>query len=879
MRKSNKTFFHSVAGPLVGLAAASLLPSAVLAQENSNEAIEEVVITGSYLKSSAKDGASPIAVVDRESIDYMGAISVADITRNLTANSGAENVPDSFTSGTSQGTSNVNLRGLGLGSTLVLVNGRRNTLAAATANDGSSFVDTSMIPAIAISRVEVLKEGAASIYGSDAVAGVVNYILRDEFEGTEIGTFFQSTTSDSQEDKQLSILHGWSNDTTNVVLAAQYMERSPLSTSDRPELTENANSGLGNSFLLFGAAEVADGPYAGSYTAFENVPDANCVESGGNIIPQASGERCGFSYGPRFNLVNEEERTHLYANVKHDLDSGMVFNAQAIWAKVEVLDNPQSPSYPALSFLTRPIAANEAGNPFGTTILWLGRPLGSSFESPFATRENESFRIALELDGDIGDYHFNTALTNSAYEGYGVQPDTSTSRFEAAIIGSGGPNGDQTWNLFDPSANSQELIDFISVQQETETDTDLTVFDFVVDGEIGNIGFASGLQLRHESLEINRNDISRVEFDAAGNLTKAADLLFLGGGVNVDESRSAWAVFSEFQWDVSDALELRFAGRYEDLDGGSTFDPKLSARFQATEDLVLRASISTSYREASLHQLYASAVSLQGIQDFNADGSTKGTPVFIRVAQNANDELDPEEAENLNIGAVWTPTDDLSITVDYWAVDYSDVITIESAQGKVVEDRLQEDVKRNTSGDLIGVTTNYFNAAEVTTDGIDLEVSYFFPQSDIGDISLKFETTHMFSYEIPIGGKDTDVVGLFNHDNFARSLPETKANATLLWVTDLQQVSLSARYISSYETTRANPIAGYSQNIDSQLTWDFQYNYTLSMSDVDTRITIGVLNLTDEEPPQVWDSVNFSYDPRQHDGRGRVAYLGLKFGF
>jgi len=878
MRKSNKSFFHNVAGPLVGLAAASLLPSVAMAQDGMDE-IEEVVITGSYLKSSAKDGASPISVVDRDSIDYMGAITVADITRNLTANSGAENVPDSFTSGATQGTSNVNLRGLGLGSTLVLVNGRRNTLAAATANDGSSFVDTSMIPAIAISRVEVLKEGAASVYGSDAVAGVVNYITRDEFEGTEIGTFYQSTTSDSQEDKQLSILHGWSNDSTNVVLAAQYLERTPLSTADRPELTENANSGLGNSFLLFGAAEVAEGPYAGSYAAGVNVPDANCIETGGILIPQSSGERCGFKYGPRFNLVNEEERTHLYGNVKHDLANGMVFNAEATWAKIEVLDNPQSPSYPALSFLTRPIVAGEAGNPFDTTILWLGRPLGSSFDSPFATRDNEHLRVAFELDGEIGDYHFNTALTSSSYEAFGIQPDTSTSRFEAAIIGEGGPNGDQTWNLFDPSANSQELIDFISVQQETETNTDLTVFDFVIDGEIGEIGFASGIQLRRDELEVKRNDISRVEFDADGNLTKAADLLFLGGGVNVDESRNAWAVFSEFQWNVTDALELRFAGRYEDLDAGSTFDPKVSARFQATEDLVLRASISTSYREASLHQLYASAVGLQGIQDFNADGSTNGTPVFIRIAQNANEDLDAEEAENLNIGAVWTPTESLSITVDYWAVDYSDVITIENAQGKVVEDRLQADVKRNTSGDLIGVTTNYFNAADVTTDGFDLEVSYYFPETDMGDISLKFETTHMLSYEIPIGGKDTDVVGLFNHDNFARSLPETKANATLLWVTDAHQASLSARYISSYETTRANPIAGYSQDIDSQLTWDFQYNYTLSMSDVDTRITIGVLNLTDEEPPQVWDSVNFSYDSRQHDGRGRAAYLGLKFGF
>jgi iron complex outermembrane recepter protein len=135
--------------------------------------MEEVVVTGSYIKSSPTDGASPVDVVDRDYLDEMVPVSVSDITGHLTVNSGSENVPDSFTSGATQGTSNVNLRGLGLGSTLVLVNGRRNTLAAATANDGSTFVDTSMIPASALQRVEVLKEGAASIYGSDAVAGVV----------------------------------------------------------------------------------------------------------------------------------------------------------------------------------------------------------------------------------------------------------------------------------------------------------------------------------------------------------------------------------------------------------------------------------------------------------------------------------------------------------------------------------------------------------------------------------------------------------------------------------------------------------------------------------------------------------------------------------
>ena len=510
-------------------------------------------------------------------------------------------------------------------------------------------------------------------------------------------------------------------------------------------------------------------------------------------------------------------------------------------------------------------------------VLWLGRPLGSAFPSQPAPRDNEHFRLAHELDGEVGKYHYNVAVTHSAYEGVVTQPDTSTSRFRDAILGMGGPNGDMSWNLFDPSANSQALIDYITVAQKTTAETALTVYDFVIDGEIGAVGFAAGMQARYESLDIRRNDISRVEFDEAGNLTKFADLLFLGGGINVDESRSSVALFSEFQWEPTASLELRFAGRYEDLDSDTTFDPKLSARYQATDELVLRASISSSFREASLHQLYASSVGLQGIQDFDADGTLKGGVVFIRIAQDANDQLDAEQASNLNLGAIWEPIDSLHITLDYWSVDYTDVITIESAQGKVVADRDQPDVKRTAGDTLIGVTTNYFNAAEVDTDGFDLGIKYAFPQTELGEFSIKMDLTRMLSYEIPIGGKTTDVVGLFNHDNFARSLPETKSNTTFRWEHGQHKASITGRYISSYKTTRPGAPAGYSQNIDSHLTWDLQYNYELSAASVDTRITIGVLNATDEEPPQVWDAANLSYDSRQHDARGRLAYIGLKF--
>ena len=172
--------------------------------ETFGQDVEEVVITGSYLKGSPTDGASPIDVVDRETIEDIGATSIADITRNLSVNSGSENNSDSFTQGATQGTSNVNLRGLGLSSTLILVDGRRHTLTGATANDGSAFVNTNAIPVVALERVEVLKEGAASIYGSDAVAGVVNYIFRRDFTGTEIEISSQEADISGQTDDRVS---------------------------------------------------------------------------------------------------------------------------------------------------------------------------------------------------------------------------------------------------------------------------------------------------------------------------------------------------------------------------------------------------------------------------------------------------------------------------------------------------------------------------------------------------------------------------------------------------------------------------------------------------------------------------------------------------
>jgi outer membrane receptor for ferrienterochelin and colicin len=164
------------------------IPSIALAQatdenEAENSEVELIMVTGSFVRRSENfESPSPLAVIDSVSIDAIGAKNIADITQTLTINTGSENTPDAFTQNATAGTSNINLRGLGVASTLVLLNNRRQVVNAQQTNDGLNFVDTSsLVPMIAIERVEIIKDGASALYGSDAVAGVVNFITKRNY--------------------------------------------------------------------------------------------------------------------------------------------------------------------------------------------------------------------------------------------------------------------------------------------------------------------------------------------------------------------------------------------------------------------------------------------------------------------------------------------------------------------------------------------------------------------------------------------------------------------------------------------------------------------------------------------------------------------------
>ena len=476
--------FRKSALPMAISSALSTLtvPLATLSQAQDG-VLEEVFITGSFIKGSATDSALPVDVFDSDYIEASGAMSVGEIVNRLTVSSGAENQSDSFTQGSTQVTTNVNLRGLGLTSTLVLINSKRQTVSGARANDGSVVVDTGTVPVIAIDRIEVLKEGASTAYGSDAVAGVVNFLLHKDFDGLKVDGYFSDTAEDSQTDTRFGVLWGGGTDRTRVNLAVEYFERDPRNASERLELVDNAISTLGTTFLPLGAGTVADGPYAGDFGFVENIPDPNCIENQGVLIPQASGARCGFFYGPRFNMVNEETKLTAYGSLTHDFSDSLSFSAELNYTDGEVKDNPQSPSYPILTFPT--ISPAHPGNPFGVPVIWLGRALGSTFESPLAPRDNETIRAMAELKGAFNDRtDWQVSLTYSENDYSGFNPDQIQSRLFAALEGRGGASGDQFFNPFDPSGHDPELIDWMTDGERVVRSADQLVLDGVVYGEL-----------------------------------------------------------------------------------------------------------------------------------------------------------------------------------------------------------------------------------------------------------------------------------------------------------------------------------------------------------------------------------------------------------
>lgn len=873
MKGAIKASFDLLFVGVAGLASSALAQTVSTAQQAAE--IEQIVVTGSYIRRNAQqDSASPLATVGQEQLADAGIATVTDLFKGLTINTGSQFNSNAFTQQLTTGTSQVNLRGLGLGSTLVLLNGRRQTTAATAANDGSTFVDiNSLVPTLAIERVEILKDGAAALYGTDAVAGVVNFITRDTFEGFEVEANYQQTTDGPQQDLTVGAIFGAGDEDTHIVAALSYFDRDGISFAERDFAANSATSGLGQ---------------PGAFVSLAGGPprrDPQCAQAS-NIAQLTPGPvgTCLMNIGRYFSLVPDEQRLQGLATLTQDFSGGITLRSEVALAH-NTADRSNSPSFPVLKAAMVP--ANNPGSVlaaatdpfFAQDLLFLGRAAGPNLPAQVSTTESDTWRISTELAGDIGasSWHWSVAGSYSENQLLFQFPDTLQDRFQAALNGQGGPNNDQFFNPYVSgwASNDPAVIADFTGLTEWDGTTDLLVFDAIASGDLfalpaGQVGIAIGAQYRDETLEVRR--------DSASNRNAYA---FTVGGPNFSGSRDANAAFVELRVPVLSNLEVQLAGRYEDYGDLNTTDPKLALLWQPVDSLSIRASGGTSFRAPGLFQTVSTTFTLDNI----ADPVVGGGATFQAVRTVGEPDLVPEEAVAYNAGFTWNAADALEISLDYWSFDFEDIIVKQNSQlivnaAAAGDPVAQAQVTRDpVTNRITSITTFFFNASSVKTDGIDLAAGYSF-DTPIGDFSVSTDWTRILSYKLRATdtSPEIDGAGRRNFLTFANPAPELRGTLTLGWSIGGSSITAIGRYIDSYINDEGTP-ALPPQEIDSQTTLDLQYRYEWnnSFGGGTTSLGLGVINAFDEDPPFV--RTQTGYDPRVFDPRGRMVYGNLKHRF
>lgn len=972
-----------------GAACAALIAASTSHAQAPDQPVEEVVVTGSYIERSSFDSPSPLDVVGQEEFAKQGAISVKDLAQNLTYNMGSENWPDQARSGATTGTENINLRGLGLNSTLVLMNGRRQAESPNLTNDGVAFVDTaSMMPTIAIERMEILKDGAAALYGSDAISGVVNFITRNDFEGLEISVDHQFITEyddDRPRDWSIQGITGFGNERGHVVVAASYLDRNQMPFYERDWARGGGISAFGSpgNFIPSQADGESTAAYGGRLAAYDPaiaqalaagetpapVADANCLD-----VPHAQGNtdypmtyqlggQCLVDFLPTQSILDEEERIKLWASFRallveeHEIELYGEFHAAS-----NDMKRGNSPSYgfvnapavpvenPGLRYdafqrglggeeLIDDAVAQAQGfedavdaaeqNPAVGPVTFVGRPYAGIPQETTQDRsrvdttgriERDKTHFVTGLRGNLpvinDTWTFDVAGTWSEHQFSGfVAQDTNDQNMRFALQGLGGRdcnvrtgepgNPDDNCYFYNPFGsnyiadeddvgpnglyNTTEMYDHMFDPITSTVEQEVWVIDAVATGDVmelpaGNLSLAVGGQYRNQSYHA----------DPSGT-GENFNFSFVVGQEAFSVNRDVYAVFGEARVPVTGpgspigALEVNTALRYEDYGGGTgdTTDPKISFLWMPTNDLSLRGSFQTSFKAPNLAQLGGSSTSVNNVprDPFDLDGP-RGFVPGIAVG---NPDLVPEEADVYNLGVSYQPTDfldGLAVNLDYWSFEYDNAIRKESntavLEAFVAGDpEAQEKLTLDASGQVAVIRSEFQNTAQVTTKGVDAELTYEFDVGNAGVFEPFFRATYLTEYEFQEeeGGETIDGRGKRNFQTIGAPAPKWRANAGLDWLRGNHSANLTVRHVTDYEMS--NPpnellatIQGRtpSRDIDDQTTVDLQYSYQMQelFGNRGPILSIGAINVFDDNPPSVDDGPG--YDSKIHDPRGRVVY-------
>ncbi|WP_332772897.1 TonB-dependent receptor domain-containing protein [Phenylobacterium sp.] len=995
-------------GSILAVALAMGLSGQAAAQDQTASTVEEVIVTGSFIAGTPEDAALPVDVIGAEELAKQGAPSVVQLVKTITAAQSSLGESNRYNGGA--GTASLNLRGFGSSRTLVLMNGRRLADTTAIAFQGGGQ-DLNFIPTAAVGRIEILKDGAAATYGSDAVAGVVNFLTRKDLDGFEIDANY-AHIQDSNGDYDVDLAWGKRFDAGNILVTAGYAHRSRLAVVDRDWARRPFESAFyggwsgsanpGTYGTPAGAALFVDNgcnELGGQITAAGLLPGVPVVAPVASLAAGGPGSSCRFQFTPFNDLVNKENHYQLYAEVNFELTESIRFHAEAAWTRVDIPNQRISPANLTTQFPTPITAGGTSGStaPAGfngqsryfipptnpglialrtacaaplsaaqcagmvngvTTSQTAWRAIGVAGHPTNADKadhqdiQRNAFRVVGGFNGKFDNgIGWDTAVTFMENKGTVVTNDLLVNRLQNAFRGLGGVGcspatgtpGVGACKYFNPftngiavsaangatnplfqaaAANDPQLVEWLYGTYTNELTNRLFVADLVFNGDSGielpggTIAWAAGAQYRFEQTRDDWENLGDVRATPCVDSiddglplcsNPVGPFVFFGSQQDVDVDRRVGAVFAEVRIPVLEDFEVTAAIRHEDFGGnvGSTTNPKVAARWQATEWLALRGSAGSTFRAPP--QTWISPGSSKGVR--NQGGQ------YRAVVTANNPDLEPETADTYNIG-VLVEFDGFSASVDYWNFDFEGELGVEDATALFNAINPAGCAKPAlaarfiftgacSQATLLQTTIKYVNGPRTKTSGFDVRVQYdfddFFGMDFMGSsVTVGAEATILS--EVKRGKatlpEDTSVVfaqpidraGL--HDlggGDFYSYPKLRANGFI----NVRGETWNLRYQLLYrEGTRNIGIACTGTNAGS--TPDCRWNYaTNSFQPVgktdpywqhdlnlnvelpwNTTVSASILNVLDEEPSFAQSFYN--YDPTNGNPLGRVFKIGVK---
>jgi iron complex outermembrane receptor protein len=909
---------------------ALVVPDGVYAQTSNDEGtLEEVVVTGSRIKRSDVDSISPISVLSEEDLAVSGNLTLENFIQDQPSVNGGD-----FGGGVNNGNpglATVSLRGLGPNRTLVLVNGKR--FAAAATN---GFVDLNMIPTAIVERVEILRDGASTVYGTDAVAGVVNIITKKDFEGVDLQVGYDVTDENDGKMYNTSLVMGTSSDKGSFVVGAQYNKREAIRQGDR---AFSACPYFDDGTQLICGGSPTTTPAQFTPLGVDSGVGGQVLDGAPNLTRDFDAALDAFNFAALSYMVTPQDVYSAYAYADYEL-----FETSATGVINGTLDFNLSAREsdqllaPVGTFWGGVTSASHPDNPFGDA-LCASNPLCTTPQA-VATSRRFTESGGRRFTQDVNTWRIGAGLDGEFQNGWTWDVNYTIAKWEDSQRDEGRANRPNIENMMDPcpgvfnpfvsNTMTAEQVAYGFVGVNTKDESTLNVMQLNVSGDMGGlelpggaIGWALGYENRRESAA------SKPDGGASIGAVFATPGETTAGKYEVDEFYGELVLPILSGAPMAEILTVEASARWTDVDflADSESVVKGAIEWAPISDIRFRATYAEGFRAPNISELFlgqqqsaesytdpcrnygTSGVDATTVANCQADGLAPDFNLAtfqVTTLQGGNPDLKPEFSESLTFGIVFTPSflEGFSVSIDYFDIEITDAVgTAPSSEvvsacyasagfsdplcdllvgpsfpGVDETPSATAPARRNSNQQVSGILQTGANLATYETSGIDFQFDYGF-ETGFGMIDLRLVGTYLDSYDyLPFaGGEVIKTAGFFAGDpayGNPAAFAEIQTNFSVSLTRDDWGANVTARYMSATDDIDAAP-GNLSNTADAITYFDMQGYYNWERFS----LTAGVRNLTDEDPPYVtaYDDMNtlqFSYDTqgRYYYVRGSVRF-------